>query len=129
MRRLVKTKQLEISWKLNHQKILWKYHLKEHKKNKGSLFTWRITCSFLDYPLHATPCFIVIRKQFCAMNQKENLLQYLTEKIVVSMEIFILPRKILNIMLKKLPNLSLHMLINVILLKKNMYIKQFCGFA
>ena len=45
-------------------------------------------------------------------------MQYLTEKIVVSMEIFILPRKMLNIMLKKLPNLSLYMLINVMLLKK-----------
>ena len=30
-------------------------------------------------------------------NQKENVLQYLTEKIIVSMEKFMLPRKMLNI--------------------------------
>ena len=63
-------------------------------------------------------------------NQKENVLQYLTEKIIVSMEKFMLPRKMLNIivfykvqhnayhMLKKSPNLSLYMLINVMLIKK-----------
>ena len=73
-------------------------------------------------------------------NQKENVLQYLTEKVLVSMEKLMLPGKMLNIivfciaqhnakhMLKKSPNLSLHMLINVMLIK-NMYFKQFCGFA
>ena len=30
-------------------------------------------------------------------NQKENVLQYLTEKIIISMEKFMLPRKLLNI--------------------------------
>ena len=30
-------------------------------------------------------------------NQKENVLQYLPEKIIVSMEKFMLPRKMLNI--------------------------------
>ena len=60
-------------------------------------------------------------------NQKENVLQYLTKKVIVSMEKFMLPRKMLNIivfckaqnyakhMLKKSPNLSLYMLINVML--------------
>ena len=32
-------------------------------------------------------------------------------------------------MLKKSPNLSLHILINAMLIKKNMYMKQFCCFA
>ena len=27
----------------------------------------------LDSPLHATPCFIVIRKQFCAMRKKQHV--------------------------------------------------------
>ena len=60
-------------------------------------------------------------------NQKENVLQYLTKKVIVSMEKFMLPRKMLNIIafvrlsimlnicLKKSPNLSLYMLINVML--------------
>ena len=64
-------------------------------------------------------------------NQKENVLQYLTEKVLVSMEKLMLPGKMLNIivfciaqhnakhMLKKSPNLSLHMLINVMLIKKH----------
>ena len=30
----------------------------------------------LDSPLHATPCFIVIRKQFCAMSKKQHLQQF-----------------------------------------------------
>ena len=30
---------------------------------------------------------------------------------------------------ESLPNLSLHMLVNVMLIEKKMYIKQFCGFA
>ena len=63
-------------------------------------------------------------------NQKENALQYLTEKIIVSMEKFMLPREMLYIivfckaqhnaehMLKKPPNLNLYMLINVMLIKK-----------
>ena len=73
------------------------------------------------------------------MSQKGNVLQYLTEKIIVSMEKFIPPRKILNIIvfckaqhntyhMLKSPNLSLYMLIKVMLIKKNMYIKLFCGF-
>ena len=31
------------------------------------------------------------------MKKKENVLQYLTERIIVSMEKFMLPRKMLNI--------------------------------
>ena len=32
----------------------------------------------------------------CILNQKENVLQYITEKIMVSIEKFMLPRKMLN---------------------------------
>ena len=35
---------------------MWKYQQKEHKKYKGSLSTWRITCSFLDSPLEHQTC-------------------------------------------------------------------------
>ena len=55
-------------------------------------------------------------------NQKENVLQYLAEKIIVSMGKFILTRKMLNIIVfckaKKSPNLSLYMVMNVMLTKK-----------
>ena len=62
-------------------------------------------------------------------NQKENVVQYLTEKIIISMEKFMPPRKMLNIIvvckaqhnayhMLKSPNLSLYMLIKVMLIKK-----------
>ena len=78
-----------------------------------------------------TKCAVVVTQTIIfasfLTNQKENVLQYLTQKIIVSMEKFMLPRKMLNILvfckthnaqhiLKKSPNLRLHMLINVMLI-------------
>ena len=64
--------------------ILWKYQQKKHKKCKGSLSAWRITCSFVRF---SSSCYVV---------QEENVLQYLTEKIII-MEKFMLPREMLKI--------------------------------
>ena len=51
--------------------ILWKYQQKEHLKYKGSLPTLESLVLLLDFPLHAMLCFILIRKQFCAMWKKQ----------------------------------------------------------
>ena len=108
--------------------ILRKYQRKEYKKYKGSLSIWRITCSFAR--ISSSRYVRAIYLAAFLTNQKENVLQYLTEKVLVSMEKLMLPGKTLNIivfckaqhnakhMLKKSPNLSLYMLINVMLIKK-----------
>ena len=75
------TQQLEISLKYNHQTILWNYQQKEHKKYRGSLSTWKITCSFAQF---SSSQYVVLH-----CNQKSIL--YDVE------EQFMLPRKTLNI--------------------------------
>ena len=61
---------------------MWKYQQKEHEKyaddddddDDDDLHEESLVL-LLDSPLHATSCFIVIRKQFCAMWKKQHVQQ------------------------------------------------------